>query len=69
MLRLRHQPPEIFYDVFESRGKSLKLCRLAAVKRYALRIFANPHHAESKIRLVALLVELQANQFAPDFVH
>ena len=67
-LRSPHQPPIIFDDVCKTLLKPYGLCHFTMVKGDIFTVFASAHHAESKICLIALLVEVEFDQFAANTV-
>ena len=65
-LRPPHQPPVVFNDIGKALLEPLCLCHLAAIERDALTVLPHAHHAETEIRLVALLIEIQSDEFSPN---
>src|SRR6202008_3157805 len=65
-LHALHDGPEILDHRAESAEESGLLPLLAAVERNALRVFPQPDQAEAEIRLEALAVEVEPDQWPPD---
>ena len=67
-LRLSHELPVIFDDLREALGKADGLRLLTAIEGDALAVLAHTHHVETEIGFVALLIEVESDEFAADEV-
>ena len=64
-----HQSPIVLYNVCKTLLEPNCLRHFTAIKCDALAVFAHAHHAETKICLVTLLIEVEPNEPTPDDVN